>query len=377
MDFDRAVSAPAEPLEVQDLQESRDAGALPDARLLERFVLIRDGAAFAELVRRHQNLVMAACLRILQNTQAAEDAFQETFLALARRARSIRIPDSLAGWLHRVASNAALQLRLRNQRRSARESLVSLRDLEPPRDAELAQLTLLVDETLEEIPEKYRLPLILCYLEGRTNESAAERLGHPKGSMSTLIARGLDLMRDGLRRKGVAVSGALVVAALAPPAQAVAPPIVAALAQLGGWTLAGSLKIGGAALLLAIGAVSLAPPPSTPPPVALPAPALAAPPAPIPTPDPAEERPRLPAVVAPVVEPEALPPLPDLPATASEKARAALQRVLERRETRGPASLKVPKAPSTPPGLERAAEAGRASERARQAVENTRGRSGK
>ncbi len=442
MESDRADGVGSAPAESLELIDPREGDAPSDSSLLQRFVNLRDEQAFAELVRRHQGLVMNVGWRILRNVQAAEDAFQETFLALARRARTVRVPDSLAGWLHRVAANAALQIRIRGQRRVVRETLVGAPEAARPGSPETDDLARLVDKTLDEMPEKYRLPLILCFVQGLTNETAAVRLGRPKGSMSTLIARGLELLRNGLQKKGVvAVPGALIATLLGSQAQAATPAVVASVlraasaAGLGatavssgatGWLVAAELKAAVAAALLAAGAVGggLFALPPTPPPLpaiatVLPAPAAPARrPALLSVPNPTELRPALPPEAAPKVEPkaalekkeeraaeksaeadppkgpkdvEALPPLPDLPESASDNARAALERVIARRQERdaqsdeGSGSAKNSKAPlkskSAPPGLERAAEASRgassASEQAQKAVQQTRGRSGK
>ncbi|HEX7899118.1 MAG TPA: RNA polymerase sigma factor [Planctomycetota bacterium] len=385
-----------------DIPSSDPPAESIDDRTFRHFVTSGDGLAFERIVRRHERLVMGVCVRILGQRQAAEDAFQETFLALAKRAATIRDPGSLPGWLHRVASNEALRIRLQAQRRVAREAAAGEKELVVPGPApEDRQIFALIDEALGQLPDKYRQPLVLRYLEGLSTDTAARKLGRPKGSMSTLIARGLELLRSGLHEKGVAVTGGALLSALgalAAQGQAVAPALVASVVRLSvpaaGLTLAATVKtVLTAVLVAAAGSGVLLPSlPSTPPAteLVLPVEYIAAGP---PAPDPAELRVELPVVrsAAPVFEPpprketrnetagapDVLPELPDLPETASEKAEAALLRVLERRNDREP---KDPK-PTKLTGLDRAEEAGRgvksASDRAHEAVRQTRGRSGK
>lgn len=177
-----------------------------DADLLDRFVELREEAAFEVLVARHSSMVFGVCGRVLGDTHAAEDAFQATFLILARRARAIRKRTSLGCWLHGVAYRVAVKARAREscRRRHEREVMpleasdsaaVVWRDLRPALDA-----------ALDRLPEKYRAPLVLCYLEGRTQEEAAELLGWRLGTLATRVLRGRTRLRSLLARRGVAIS---------------------------------------------------------------------------------------------------------------------------------------------------------------------------
>lgn len=400
----RKESSPEEALcedAVLEADLPREAPLPPDgdAAVLERFVTRGDPSAFEELVSRHERLVMGVCARILGNLQAAEDAFQETFLALARRAAAIRDPASLSGWLHRVASNEAIRLRLQARRRAAREAGVERPIVAPPEPAlEDRQVLEFVDEALADLPDKYRLPLILHYLEGQTTEAAAHRLGHPKGSMSTLLARGLELLRAGLQERGVAVTGALLAASLAAQAQAAVVRSAVLAAPASGAAVAGVLKSIAAALIVGAGIlgpslladlpVEASPPPRPFSAVAAPPPAPRAPS----IPDPAELRPERPLVPPPEapaktdVAQDAPAELPDLPGTASDRAEEAHREALQRRasDANGPpahAQAGKGKDKPTSPGLERAREAGRgaqkAAEQAHKAAQQTRGKSGK
>jgi RNA polymerase sigma factor (sigma-70 family) len=181
--------------------------AATDRQLLERFVRQRDEAAFSALVRRHGPMVLGVCRRVLDNAHDAEDAFQATFLVLVRRAGSIGRPELLANWLYGVAYRTAKKARAGVLRRRTQERLAaSMPRAEPGVEAAWQDLRTLLDEELQRLPDKYRAPLVLCYLEGKTNEEAARQLGWPPGSMSARLARGRELLRErleGRRRNGL------------------------------------------------------------------------------------------------------------------------------------------------------------------------------
>jgi RNA polymerase sigma factor (sigma-70 family) len=185
-----------------------------DGELLTRFAAGRDRAAFAEIVRRHGPLVMNVCRRLVRDPHLAEDVFQTTFLALAQKSRSVRKAASLGAWLHRVAVHSALEMREAASRRHFRERATTPRGVTREPEAADESLRRILNEELGQLPDKYRLPLVLCYLEGQTNVRAARLLGRPAGTMSTLLARGRELLRERLARRGVRVSGALLAALL-------------------------------------------------------------------------------------------------------------------------------------------------------------------
>src|SRR5215472_6015997 len=170
-----------------------------DRELLDCFVQRRDDAAFAALVRRHGPMVLSVCRRVLRHAQDTEDAFQATFLVLARKAARLRRPELLANWLYGVAYRTAQHARERSARRHQREREAASMPA-PTTDPESPQLELrrVLDEELHRLPEKYRLPLVLCYLEGKTNKEAACLLGWPSGSMAHRLERGRDLLRERL-----------------------------------------------------------------------------------------------------------------------------------------------------------------------------------
>ncbi len=180
---------------------------LPDGELLGRFAGDRDEAAFAALVARHGPMVLATCRAILRDGHDAEDAFQAAFLALARRAGSIREGESLGGWLHRVARRVATRAGIEADRRRGRErragAILALRPpSSPPRDDDGPALHAEIDR----LPESLRRPLILCDLEGLTRAQAAHQLGWTEGAVRGRLARARDRLRARLTRRGLAPS---------------------------------------------------------------------------------------------------------------------------------------------------------------------------
>jgi RNA polymerase sigma factor (sigma-70 family) len=174
-----------------------------DSWLLEQFVARQDPAAFEALVRRHGPIVLAVCRRVLQNEHAAEDAFQATFLVLARKAPSLANPELLANWLHGVARRTAARARVQEARRRVYEACTacSLR-ADPLVEVFGRDLSSMLAAALALLPEKYRAPLVLCYLEGKTNCQAASQLGWPVGSISGRLARGREILHRQLTRRG-------------------------------------------------------------------------------------------------------------------------------------------------------------------------------
>jgi len=183
------------------------ADDLTDSQLLDRFCADYDEAAFAVLVRRHGPLVQRVCRRVLADNHAAEDAFQATFLVLARKAANIRQRSSIAGWLYEVAYHLAIRARGSAARRRQHEKQAGAMSRESDESHQF-ELRELLDEELHQLPEKYRTPLVLCYLEGKTQEEAARQLGWPAGSMSCRLARGRELLRERLTGRGVALAPA-------------------------------------------------------------------------------------------------------------------------------------------------------------------------
>jgi RNA polymerase sigma factor (sigma-70 family) len=201
-----------------------------DGQLLQQFVAHRDEAAFARLLRRHGPLVLGVCRQVLGDLHAAEDAFQATFLVLARKAGSIRRIDSLAPWLYRVALNVARTAKLRAvQRRAHERQAAAMVPTSSVEESPLRDWQPLLHEEIDRLPEKYRVPVVLCYLEGRTHAEAARRLGWPIGTVKGRLARARDLLGPRLARRGLTLSAAGVAVLLAASsAQAAIPPTLAA-----------------------------------------------------------------------------------------------------------------------------------------------------
>jgi RNA polymerase sigma factor (sigma-70 family) len=216
-----------------------------DADLLERFSARRDEAAFAALVSRHGPMVQGVCRRILGDAHAAEDVFQAVFLVLVRKCATIRRPELLANWLYGVAFRIARKARIRAIRNEARERWAEkMPTREQFLDLEWGELKQVLDEEMNQLPEKYRAPLVLCYLHGQTNAQAAAQLGWPTGSMSERLSRAREMLRRRLTRRGLNLSAALLAILLSQKAAsaAVSPVVVAATVKT-----AVSYSAGGAA----------------------------------------------------------------------------------------------------------------------------------
>jgi RNA polymerase sigma factor (sigma-70 family) len=187
-----------------------------DAELLRRFVAARDGDAFAALVRRHGPVVFSVCRSVLRHQQDAEDAFQATFLVLARRATAVRKPASLGSWLHGVAYRLALKARARSADRQRRtQQLPVPAEATSMDDLTWRELREVLHEELARLPESFRVPVLLCYFEGRTQDEAARQLGCAKATVKDRLARARDLLRCRLTRRGLALSVPLFAAWLA------------------------------------------------------------------------------------------------------------------------------------------------------------------
>jgi RNA polymerase sigma factor (sigma-70 family) len=214
----------------------RDGARLTDEELLTDYISRRDEAALAALVHRHGPMVWGVCRRVLRNYHDAEDAFQATFLVFVRKGASIASRELLANWLYGVAHHTALKARATAARRKGRERQV----LEMPEPAVAEQdlwrdLQPLLDEELSRLPDKYRVVIVLCDLEGKTRKEAARQLACPEGTVAGRLARARVMLAKRLARRGIGLSGgalaALVsqnVALAAVPASVVSSTIKAA-----------------------------------------------------------------------------------------------------------------------------------------------------
>jgi RNA polymerase sigma factor (sigma-70 family) len=189
-------------------------GSLTDGQLLACFVARRDEASFAALVRRHGGMVFAVCRRVLGHVQDAEDAFQATFLVLARKASSLRNGEAVGNWLYGVAYRTALEARKRIVRRRARE--IPMEDVPAVEvsPAEPQDWRPLLERELNRLPERYRTPVVLCHLEGRSRQEVARQLGVPEGTLSSRLATARQMLAKRLARHHLAISATMLSAAL-------------------------------------------------------------------------------------------------------------------------------------------------------------------
>lgn len=202
---------------------------LTDGQLLERFRTECDEAAFEVLVWRHGPMVFGLCRRLLRNEQAAEDALQATFLTLVRKAGSISKRNSIGSWLYKVAYRIALRARAEAAKRAGHEKQVPvLPPIETPGEAESmtagSELRAVLDEELNRLPERYRVPVILCWLEGKTHEEAARALCWAKGTVATRLLRARELLRTRLVRRGLTLSAGAFATVLAEQTTSAAVP---------------------------------------------------------------------------------------------------------------------------------------------------------
>jgi RNA polymerase sigma factor (sigma-70 family) len=227
---------------LRGLGDTQALSAVSDVQLLDWFIRGHEEAPFAALVRRHGPMVWSVARRVLASRHDAEDVFQATFLVLARKASVIHKCESVGSFLHGVAHRLALKTRQEQARRQAREQLAADRQ-QSPREGEstLSEVQAALDRALGELPEKYRAALVLCYLEGHSQDEAARRLGCPLATLRTRVARGRALLRTRLARHGLTLSGAgvatLLIASTAPaavPAALLEAAVVAALPYAAG-----------------------------------------------------------------------------------------------------------------------------------------------
>ena len=218
---------------IQQLFGPGTASGLSEWQLLDRYASRRDEAAFEALVARHGPMVLGVCRRLLRDPADVDDAFQATFLVLVRKAGSLGERDVLARWLYGVAHRVALRARSDTARRRARE--LAGDPIEPAMtsgDPERDELGAMLLDEVRRLPEKYRSPVVLCYLEGRTHEQAAAELRWPVGTVKGRLSRARDRLRGRLARRGATPSAVLLVQSLTGDASAAIPPgLLAATAR--------------------------------------------------------------------------------------------------------------------------------------------------
>ncbi len=239
--------------QIRTLYSLGTLGDLPDARLLELFLAGTGDdaeAAFEALVHRHGPMVVGVCRRMLRGSHDWEDAFQATFLVLARRAGSIGRREQLANWLYGVAVRTAKEARRRAAQHRALER--RMRDVpkveSEPTVEDRDDLLAILDEELNRLPQRYRVALVACELEGKSRRDAAQHLGIPEGTLSTHLARGRKLLHERLQRRGVSLGVGPLVGLPRPIAEAAIPDrllgatVRAALGQASGCATAGAVS---------------------------------------------------------------------------------------------------------------------------------------
>jgi RNA polymerase sigma factor (sigma-70 family) len=249
---------PASPLSnylthLRGILARRESADDTDGQLLERYLSQRDERAFEMLVRRHGPMVLAVCRRILGNSHDAEDAFQATFLVLVRRAASIVPRERVGGWLHGVAYRTALEARRSRARRRRKEGQAAPRTLTS--EGAAAEWGPVLDCELNRLPINYRLPLLLCDMEGLTRKEVAQKLGWAEGTVSSRLARGRELLARRLKRHGLGLSVAAAATLVEGAAAASVPaPLIGSTVKAALLTAAGQMA---AARVIAAAAVAL------------------------------------------------------------------------------------------------------------------------
>jgi len=186
-----------------------DSAFQSDAELLDAFVHDHDESAMEALVWRHGPMVLNLCRRILRDEHLAEDAFQAAFMELLRGAGSIDKGQSVSSWLFKVAYRVAHRQRSKMSKEPAQSPNIDDYAARPAADAVIwRDLRPVLDEEIDRLPEKYRAPIVLCYLQGHTTGEAAEVLRRPKGTVLSHLSRGREQLRSRLTRRGVALTAA-------------------------------------------------------------------------------------------------------------------------------------------------------------------------
>jgi RNA polymerase sigma factor (sigma-70 family) len=214
---------------IQRLVRAPEMDQATDRQLLERFVARREEAAFAVLMKRHGPMVLGVCHRLLHNDHDAEDAFQATFFVLARKAGSLRWHGSVGSWLYEVAYRVARKARADNAKRQLHGKRIEIvPSTDPVSLAAGREIQTILQEELCRLPQKYRLPIVLCCLEGASRSEAARQLGWREGTVSGRLARARSLLQRRLARRGIAISASLFATALAEELAGAAVPAVLA-----------------------------------------------------------------------------------------------------------------------------------------------------
>lgn len=234
-------------LQLRKLAGADYNGSLPDRVLLERFVQERDEIAFAALVDRHGPMVLGVCRRVLRNAHDAEDACQAAFLVFVRKAASIRKAHSVASWLHGVAFRAAANLKRKVSRQPECASTIDEVPQKETWDPTWSEVRQMLDDEVQRLPPRLQAPVLLCCLEGKTRDEAAEALGWRLSTLRGRLERGRELLRSRLSRRGLSLSGALLTSLLTQNTSTAALPsaLLARIAHSAMLEAAGSISTTG------------------------------------------------------------------------------------------------------------------------------------
>ncbi len=207
------------------MAEAGQGSPSSDADLLNHFSIHNDDGSFALLVERHGSMVWGVCRRVLDVVQDAEDCFQAAFLVLARKAHTLQKSESLGAWLHRVAYRLALRSQAITARRRTEEGrAAAMNPATSKHEESWKELRAQLDRELEHLPQIYRVPLLLCYLQGKSNAQAAKELGWPLGTVKGRLTRGRELLRKRLEKRGLTLTVAALAALLTEQAAKAAVP---------------------------------------------------------------------------------------------------------------------------------------------------------
>ena len=231
-------------------------GDKTDHELLESFLTQREESALTCLVQRHGQMILSVCRQVLGDSADAEDAFQATFLVLVRRKTSLGGAGSVGGWLHGVAQHIALKARAKNSKRRNRERQArKMSEERPLDDLTFQELRAVLNEEIASLPEKYSAPIVLCYLEGKTQTQAARELNCPKTSLTSRLAHARELLRRKLERRGITLAVGALATTLTEMAKAAPLPVLLTIKTV----KAAALVAGGKAVAgVSAGALALA-----------------------------------------------------------------------------------------------------------------------
>jgi RNA polymerase sigma factor (sigma-70 family) len=243
---------------IQNLRRTTfpDVASVSDRQLLDQFIEHQDEYAFAALVQRHSPTVWGVCRRIVAHHQDAEDAFQATFLVLARKATSIRPREMVANWLFGVAHRTALKAKTMAAKRYAREKQVTtMPEPEAAEQGSCGNLESLIDQELVNLPDKYRIAILLCDLEGKKGKDVAHQLKIPEGTLASRLRTGRVMLAKRLARQGVVISGGALATVLSQNAASANAPTLLVSSTIKAATLTAAGKTVAAGIISANAAV--------------------------------------------------------------------------------------------------------------------------